>query len=181
MHTAGTDIGTDTLTFLKMEPVIGYMPLSLFDLRDITTNDIGAVLGAGTTPILERVDDVTDKAIRVHWVLDDVDEIQFPSVYMPPDLDSDKDITIHLVADMSGATDSPVINIEVFDGIGDTEMGGDTGTITNTLAEVTRTIVAADLTGHPLGFLSISLIPAAHGTDAIRLYSAWIEYTRKVA
>jgi hypothetical protein len=61
-------------------------------------------------------------------------------------------------------------------------MGGATATITNTRAEKTVTISAADITGHPLGWLSISLVPVgAHATDTIALFSAWIEYTRKVA
>ena len=71
------------------------------------------------------------------------------------------------------------MNVKVFDGIGDTEMGGTTANLSSTLAEVTRTLVAADITGHPLGFLNISLTPGAHANDEIELYAAWIEYTKK--
>ena len=190
MHTAGTDIGTDTLTFLKTEPAIGYMPLSLETLREIASDDIpneaarGGLLAANSTPIYSRVNGATDKALRVEWESGVVNEVQFPPLYMPPDLDADQDLTIHLVARMTPASvDTPNFDVQVFDGIGDTEMGGTTANLSTTLAELTRTIVAADLTGHPLGFLNITLTPGAHSTAAnsVELYAAWIEYTRKVA
>lgn len=182
MHTAGTDIGTDTLTFLKTEPAVGYMPLSLGSLRDLATDEISTPLDDTTTPRLMRVNGATDKAIQVLWATSNNDEVAFPEIYMPPDFDSDKDITIHIVGEMSGATDTPTIDVLVFDSSGDTEMGGVTATFTDTRAEKTVTISAADLTGHPLGWLSISLIPVgAHATDTLAVHSVWIEYTRKVA
>ncbi len=72
-------------------------------------------------------------------------------------------------------------NERVFDGIGDTEMGGlATPDMTSSLAETTLTISAANVSGNPTGVLNISLVPEAHGTDAIRLLGAWIEYTKKL-
>lgn len=182
MHTAGTDIGVDTLTFLKTEPVVGMMPLYLGSLRLLSTDEIAGPLDNTTTPSFERINGATDKGLRVLWGLSNNDEIAFPEVYMPPDIDTDKDITIHIVGEMSGATDTPTIDVLVFDSSGDTEMGGVTATFTDTRAEKTVTISAADLTGHPLGWLSISLIPVgAHATDTLAIFSVWIEYTRKVA
>ncbi len=46
---------------------------------------------------------------------------------------------------------------------------------------MTRTILAANISGNPLGFLNIGVVPGTHGTDAVFIYSAWIEYNRKVA
>jgi len=182
MHTAGTDIGTDTLTFLKTEPEVGMMPLSLGSLRLLSTDEIAGPLDNTTTPSFERINGATDKGLRVLWGLSNNDEIAFPEVYMPPDIDTDKDITVHIVGEMSGATDTPTIDVLVFDSSGDTEMGGVTATFTDTRAEKTVTISAANLTGHPLGWLSISLIPVgAHAADTLAIFSAWIEYTRKVA
>lgn len=169
-----------------------YLPLDITSLREIgvdTADDIGDALsvateGSGgilafdTTPSLKRVNAATDKALVVNWVLGNVDEVQFPPLFMPPDVDAATDLTIHLLAKMSGATDTPTINVEVFDGIGDTEMGGNTAALSNTLAELIVTIANADVAGHPTGFLNVSLIPAAHGTDALELYAAWMEYTR---
>ena len=197
MHTttAAVTIGSTALTFAKMQPVIGFMPLEFGSARYIESDDIpdanstgsgdssGGILAEDTTPAYKRVDGATDKALRILWVATNADEVQFAPIHMPPDLDSDKDLTIHLLVRMDGTVgpDQPVINVEVFDGIGDTEMGGDTAAVTSTLAEVTRTIVAADLTGHPLGFLNITLTPGAHANDGLELFAAWIEYTRKTA
>ena len=184
MHTTTGAITLDTtsLTFIKMEPVIGMMPLVLGTLRLLATDEIAGLLDNTTTPSFERIDGATDKGLRVLWGLSNNDEIAFPEVYMPPDFDSDKDITIHIVGEMSGATDTPTIDVLVFDSSGDTEMGGVTATFTDTRAEKTVTISAADITGHPLGWLSVSLIPVgAHATDTLAVFSVWIEYTRKTA
>lgn len=168
----------------------GFIPLDITSLREMFTNDIGVaavgaaqgsggILAKDTTPILERVSTTTDKALRVKWAAANVDEVQFPAVPMPPDLDETGSVTVHLLAKMGGATDTPTIDVQAFDGIGDTEMGGTTAALSSTLAELSVTLAAADISGHPLGFLNISLVPGAHGTDTLELYAAWIEYTRK--
>ncbi len=161
---------------------VGYMPLSLGSLRDIAANEISTHLDDTTTPAFERINGTTDRGLRVIWAISNNDEVAFPEVFMPPDFDADKDITIHIVGEMSGVTDTPTIDVLVFDSSGDTEMGGATATFTDTRAEKIVTISAANITGHPLGWLSISLLPVgAHGTDTLAIFSAWIEYARKVA
>lgn len=167
---------------------VGFIPLDITALRVIASNDIpntaatpeGGYLTLDSVPILERSNDATDKSLRVHWVLGGVEEVQFPPVPMPPDLDASVDVTIHLVAEMSGATDTPTIDIQVWDGVGDTEMGGASGALADAISEVTTTIANANISGNPTGFFNIQLVPAAHGTDAIYLYGAWIEYTKKL-
>jgi hypothetical protein len=164
---------------------LGKIGLDLGGLREIASNDIdtsanhGGILTSDSTPDYARVNGATDKALRVNWPLGNVDEVQFSPVFMPPDLDEDTDLTIHLLADMSGATDTPTIDVQVFDAVGDTEMGGATAALSSTLAELTVTIANADVSGNPLGFLNIALVPGTHATDALRVYAAWIEYTRK--
>jgi hypothetical protein len=176
----GTNFFDFMALFLIATP--GYIPLSLGSLRLLATDEIAGLLDNTTTPSFERINGATDKGLRVLWGLSNNDEIAFPEIYMPPDIDTDKDITIHIVGEMSGASDTPTIDVLVFDSSGDTEMGGVTATFTDTRAEKTVTISAADITGHPLGWLSISLIPVgAHATDTLAIFSAWIEYTRKVA
>ncbi len=185
LYSNGTDVAR-----VAQEGGTGYINLNLDSLREIgldTANQIsnlashGGILSADTTPAYIRVNLATDKAILVNWIGGNVDEVQFPPVFMPPDLDATKDLTIHLLAKMDAGGDVPVINVEVWDAIGDTEMGGDTAALSSTLAELTRTIVAANISGHPLGFLNIGLIPATHATQAVELYAAWIEYQRVVA
>lgn len=190
LTTAGPfTVGSTSLAFEQVGINTETLNLNLGSLREIASNDIpntaatpsGGLLTSDTTPAYARVNGATDKALRVIWVATNSDEVQFPPVFMPPDLNSDLDITIHLLADMSGATDTPTIDVQVFDGVGDTEMGGATAAITSTLAEVSVTISAADLSGHPLGFLNVALVPGSHTSDDLRLYAAWIEYTKKQA
>ncbi len=186
---ANGDFYTDGTTngLILTGPTIGKLDLNLGSLREIVTNDIdtsanhGGILTSDSTPTYARVNGATDKALRVSWASSNSDEVQFPPMFMPPDLDETQDVIIHLLARMSGATDTPTIDVQVFDGIGDTEMGGATAALSSTLAELTVTISAADISGHPTGFLNISLVPGAHTTDILELYAAWAEYTLKSA
>lgn len=163
----------------------GTIQLDITALREIATNDIqalaahGGLLASDSDPALARVNGATDKALRVTWdTSNDTDEVQFPPVAKPVDLDEGTDLTIHLLMAMGGATDTPTVDVQVYDGLGDTEMGGATGAVTGTsIAEYTVTIANANVAAAP-GFMNIALVPGAHTTDALYLYAAWIEYTR---
>jgi hypothetical protein len=172
----------------------GTIPLDICALREVVSNDIGDSVadesGAGTaqgggyltnqtTPLLQRVNAATDKALRVAWAASDSTEVQFPPVMLPQDFDSGTDFTVHLYAGMAGATDTPTIDVQAFNLIGDTEMGGATGALSDTAGEVSATIANASVAAAP-GFLNIALVPGAHTTDILWIYGAWIEYTRKV-
>ncbi len=165
----------------------GFIMLDIASLREVVTNDIpldaanGGLLTNDSTPELKRVNLATDKALKVEWIGGNVDEVTWGNRPMPPDLDETVDVTIHLLAKMNAGGDTPTIDVQVFDGIGDTEMGGATAALSSTLAELIVTIANADITGNPLGFFNISLIPGAHATQLVELYGAWIEYTRKLA
>lgn len=163
----------------------GYHWIDLTGLRAIASNDIdtdannGGVLASDTTPALERVNGSTDKALRVNWVSGNTNEAQAAPVPMPADLDENSDVTVHLLAKMSGTTDTPAIDVQAFDGIGDTEMGAKTSALSDSLQELMVTLSSGDISGHATGFLNIALVPEAHSTDAIELYAMWIEFTRK--
>ena len=166
----------------------GKLSLDLMSLREIASDEIpneasvhGGILTSDSTPSLKRVSTSTDKALKVEWVGGNVDEVQFPPVFMPPDFNSSIDATVHLLAKMDAGGDTPTIDIQVFDGIGDTEMGGATAALSSSLAELSVTLANANLSGHPLGFLNISLVPGTHATQLVELYAAWIEYTRKAS
>ncbi len=167
----------------------GFIMLDITTLRiigDDTADEIGDLAANGgflsndSTPLLGRVSTSTDKALRIEWALSDVTELQFGPVPMPPDLDETTDVTIHLLGLMSGSTDTPTVDVQVFDGIGDTEMGGASTAFGSALAEETVTIANADISGNPTGVFNISLTPGSHGTDALHLHGAWIEYTKKL-
>lgn len=169
-----------------------FIPLDIAALRDIASNAIqnlaahGGVLASDSTPILQRVNGATDKALRVVWAASDSNEAQFPPIPWPPDLDPTENVIVHLLLARDTGTDDCTIDVQAFEVAvtgsayaGDTEMGSATTalTATATIQEKTVTLSASNIAGHP-GCLHLSLVPAAHTTDAISLYSAWIEYTR---
>ena len=161
----------------------GFIPLALADAREVAANATinaagnGGLLASDTTPIFERVNGATDKQLRLNWAAANVDELTWQFAY-PPDLDDGQDVTVHCLAAMAGATDTPTLAIGYFEGVGDTDAGGATAALSNTLAEVSRAIAAADIGAHPK-VATVSLTPGAHGTDALYVYAAWVEYTRK--
>lgn len=163
----------------------GFIPLDIASLRIIGSDLIGnttegMLLDGNTAPSLQRVSTSTDKALRVIWATSSSIECQFPPVPKPPDLDGDQDLTVHLMIAKAANTDATVtVDVQVFDGVGDTECGAATHALdTASLTEYSATVALADLGDHP-GFLNISLVPGTHTNDAIWLYAAWIEYTRK--
>lgn len=177
---SGKVVASNLSTTLKT----GFIPLDITALRIIAGDVIGnttegMLLDGNTAPSLQRVNSATDKALRVIWASSSSVECQFPPVPKPPDLNGAADASVHLLLAKDTNTDNAVtVDVQVFDGVGDTECGAATAAIAAaTLAEYSATIALADLGDHP-GFLNISLIPGTHTTDAIYLYAAWIEYVR---
>lgn len=186
--TIGTsDLGTGAVTAVKLSATLkkGFIPLDITTLKLTSGNAIintseGGLPDGNTAPILQRINGATDKALRLTFAATVVTEVQFPPIPKPPDLDGASDLTVHLLVGKDGNTDTTAnIDVQVFDGIGDTECGGATAAITETtgLNEKSVTVLAADLGDHP-GVLNIALVPSAHANDAIYVYGAWLEYTR---
>ncbi len=180
------DIATGAVTAVKLATTLktGYIPLPLTAWRIIATNDIaaknaadGGTISLDTDPTLKRVNGATDKKIRLAWAATSVIEIAFDFVY-PPDLDDAANVEVHILAAMEAANDTPVIGISFFEAVGDTNAGGNTAAITGTtVTEYSVAIAHANVGATPKA-ASIGIIPAAHGTDALYIYGAWIEYTR---
>lgn len=179
------EIAANAVTAAKLTATMatGFLPLPLADAREIATNDIinaagnGGLLASDTTPILKRENGATDKKLYVEWAASNSDEIVWDFPY-PPDLDDAANVEVHLLALMNGATDTPVIAVSYFEGIGDTNAGGNTAALSDSLAELTVAIAAANVGAAPSG-ASVGLVPGAHTTDKVQLLGAWIEYTRK--
>lgn len=181
-----TQLAPSAVTAPKLSSTLktGYIPLPLTSWRLTATNDIaaknatdGGQISLDTDPTLKRVNAATDKKLRIAWAASSVIEITNNFEY-PPDLDETAVVTINILAAMAGATDTPTIAVAYFENVGDTNAGGNTGAITGTsLAKYTRTIAAVDVGALPAA-ASVSLTPAAHGTDALYIYATWVEYTR---
>lgn len=179
-------LADDNVTAAKLTDTLalGMIPLPLGSAREIVANAIpnaaaiGGLLASDTTPILERVNGATDKKMRLRWAATNVDALQWDITY-PPDLDDTANVIVYVLAAMGGASDTPTLAINYFEGLGDTNAGGNTAAVTGTsIAVYSRTITAANIGAYPNG-ASIEIVPAAHGTDTLLIYAAWVEYTRK--
>lgn len=181
-----TQLAANAVTAAKLTATLGtgYIPLPLAQARLIATNDIpakgtpdGGTVSLDTDPTFKRVNGATDKALRIAWAAASVIPITWSFDY-PPDLDDTANVTVHLLMGMAGAADTPVVAVAYFEGVGDTNAGGNTTALAAAVADKIVTITAANVGPYPINAI-IELVPAAHATDAIYLYGAHIEYTRK--
>lgn len=162
---------------------VGFIPLDLANAVIIAANVVQNTTEGGrpdgnTAPTLQRINSNTDKALRVTWAAGSQVELQFPAVALPPDLDTDAPIEIHLLAGKDANANTFNIDVQAFFGVGDTECGAATANIAQARAEYKATIAAADVPAHP-EMLNLILVPGAHAGDALYVDGAWIEYTRK--
>lgn len=162
----------------------GFHNLDITTAKLISGNAIGNLTegmlpDGNSAPLLARVNGATDKALRISWVANGVVEIQFAPWAKPPDLDEASTLTVNLLMAKDANTDTAaVVGVAIFDGVGDTNAGGNTAALAvATLAKYSVTMAAADLAGPP-GMLNISITPGTHANDAVYLYAAWIEYAR---
>ena len=178
-------IGSGEVTAVKLSATLktGYIGLPITTAREIVTNAIpnaaaiGGLLASDTTPILARVNGATDKKLRLDWAASNSDAITFDVAY-PADLDDTAILTVCILAAMNGVTDTPTVAINFFEGVGDTNAGGNTAAVTGTtVAKYSRAIAAADVGVAP-NAASIEIVPGTHTTDKLYVYGAWIEYTR---
>lgn len=181
-----TNLAANAVTAAKLSSTLatGFIPLPLAQARLISTNAIpnsgsadGGLVSGDTSPSLARVNGATDKQMRIIWAAGNAAEIQWATPY-PPDLDDTAAIVAHFLARSAGATDTPVLTVSLWEGVGDTNAGGNTAALSNSIADKTVTMAASDVGAYP-NVLSISVLPGTHATDAVWLYGAWLEYTRK--
>lgn len=179
-----SDLATGAVTAAKLATTLktGFIPVSLADVREITTGAFinaagnGGILATDTTPILNTINGDTDGAWRLAWAASNSDAIGF-QMPLPPDLDEASVVEIHLRAYMAGATDTPVISADSYFDEGDTKVEDDSTALDATPTEKIITIAAADV---PAGAqtLSVELTPGAHTTDILYVTAIWVEYTR---
>lgn len=160
------------------------IPLNTF--RETTNFDVGAIavnggiLASDTTPILEAINAATDGCQRLVWAATNVDQV-VTSIPLPPNLDVASDLVLHTrIRSDTNASDAVGFTVDTFFNEGDTKVVDTSETnATDGWLEKITTIAAADI---PAGAqtITIGLTPVAHGTDAMELSSAWLEYTATV-
>lgn len=182
-----TKLGANAVTAAKLTATLatGFIPLDITTVKIISSNAIGntteGLLPDGNTdPILQRTNGATDKALRLVWAANSAVEVQFGAVPKPPDLDDTAALTVNLMISKDTNTDTTAeVAVGVFDGIGDTNCGGNTAALASaSLAKYSVSVAHGDLADYP-GMLNIVLTPGTHANDAIRLHAAWLEYTRE--
>lgn len=166
----------------------GRINLPLAEARLIATNDIaakstadGGLISLDTAPTFKRINAATDKNSRIAWAASGVVPIQWTVTY-PSDLDDTAAVLVNLLVGKDANTDTgAVIGVAYFEGVGDSNAGGNTAAITETtgLNLKTVTIAAADIGAYP-NTATIELTPGTHGNDALYLYGAWLSYTKKL-
>lgn len=149
----------------------------------IATNDTANTghVSKNTDPILERENAATDKALRLSWASASVLEVQLPAMAYPPDLDDAQPITVKILARMKAASvDVPVIAVGIWEGVGDTNAGGNTAALSTSLQTLSVTFAATDVGPAPT-FVTLTLKPGTHATASndVYVYSVHAEYTRK--
>jgi hypothetical protein len=172
-------------TYTNSSVNTGYINLDITTVRLIPANVIQNTTEAGvpdgnTAPLIERINGATDKAHRLVWAAAGVVEIDFAPFAYPPDLDDAQNLTVNLLISKDTNTDSAaVVAVSYFEGIGDSNAGGNTAALaTAAITKYTVTIAANDVGAYPT-MAKVGLTPGAHNNDAIRLHAAWIEYASK--
>lgn len=159
----------------------GFIPLPLFGARLVSSNDVanisvsGGALAKDTVPVLERTNGATDKSLRIKWAAASVVEVMLGSFPLPPDINNAQPLILNVLAYMAGATDTPTLTLGYWPGIGGANGGGATGTLSNAIGKKTWSV--ASPAAYP-SMAAVTVTPGAHGTDALFLTAAWIEYTR---
>ena len=154
------------------------LQLPLADARILTSNHFDTIANAGgiaasnSTPIFEPTNGATDPSARLDWAATVTNTIGW-YVTTPPDCGPGAP-TLQLLAKMSGATDTPVITVAAFQGVGGTNLGAATAAITGTTLTQYSLALSGGLT-YPSP-LALTLTPGSHGTNALYLYGAWLEY-----
>lgn len=156
----------------------GTISLPLTDARELSGGAFinaagnGGILASDTTPTLT----FNNGGVRATWAATNVDAICW-SIMPPVDMDGTKPAVVHVLASMSDTNDTPVLGVAVVEGMSNTDIGGNTTAVSGTTpTDKTVTIDAADFTGD--NQWTVTITPAAHGTDALRIDSVWLTYTR---
>jgi len=153
------------------------IPLGSFTLEDGTA--LTKYAAGGATPGFQQL---ANKEIVLAWDGNATQTAVGCTIPMPPDLDDSADVVVHYLANMAGATDTPVIVNEAYFNKGDTDCAGTDDEVDGgvTLTEYSMTIAATHVPAAPAA-LTLVFDPTngEMTTDELYIYGVWLEYTRK--
>ena len=143
----------------------------------------GGVGGIDAEPSLIRVNAATDKQTKLEWIDAKLDPIWYQFT-LPPDLDETAAITFKCLASMSGVNDLTSILTLTYQEVGvgvyaaDTPFSGATAAIATANPVLYSVSITAGFVGAPPRSAVIDLTPTSPGTDTMRLWATWLEYTK---
>jgi hypothetical protein len=180
---AALAIGTSEIASATFKT--GYIPLDITTVRVLSGGDVvlntteaGMPDGNLNDPSLIRINAATDKGLRLLYTTNSVEEIMFAPFALPPDIDSTAVLSIKIRANMAaGGQNTPVLALSYFEGVGDSNAGGNTAALSTTVATVGVDVLATNV-GAAGAAVTVGIIPGAHANEALHIYAAWIEYTR---
>jgi hypothetical protein len=178
-HTAEVTVeGATQEIYQNILSVQNFIPVLLASLFETDGTNLVALLGIGTTPVLDMAGGDADSSLEVNWVASNSDAVLF-QVPLPPSLDVGADLVIHFRAKSGGATDTPTIASDAFFNEGDTKIEDVSSALGAAFAENTITIANGDI---PTGAqtLTVELTPGAHTTDTVVISSIWIEHKNSI-
>lgn len=171
--------------------MLGELNFPLSIARKITAADFGviAVGGAGTVGsggilgvdgatavALKRRNVGTDPTADILYAANVVDEVGW-DFGVPADMDVTKASIFTVLASMGGASNTPVIAVKCHTGVGGANLGGNTAALAATEAALPVTIAANSFTNGQQAI--VTLVPAAHAADTVRIRRLYLTYTKK--
>jgi hypothetical protein len=163
--------------------LVGSVPINLHSFREVNaTGDVsniagnGGILASDTTPVLDAD---ANNSHEITWATGNADPIG-TSFALPADFDDTLDAVLELDVS-SGAADAATMDVRTSwnGGAEVTDSASDAATKSATPHAIKATIATADI---PAGSkrVTIRLTPPAHATNTITLYSARLNYFKKV-
>jgi hypothetical protein len=183
--TAATVEAALTEAFTHIQSAQKTIPITLGALTLETGTAIGLFVNSASskTPGLAQL---SNKELVLRWnnsncVASALVAVAF-SVPLPQDLNSSAAVYVHFLSYMSGGTDTPELETEMYFNSGDTDCANatDPEILTSTVAEYSISAAAADVPVPP-GVLTTVFYPKTGqiATDDLILAGVWLEYTGK--
>lgn len=142
-----------------------------------TADNLGGVLTSVSTPALNATNGDTDGQLGIKWAASDSSPIAFQIGVA--DIDTTEDMQIILRMISSGTTNSPTVAADTYFNEGDTKVEDTSAAAASTVGNKAITIGAADIPSDAVT-MTVELTPAAHTTDTLTLYAAWVVYCQKL-
>lgn len=156
--------------------------ISLNVFREATTGDVGnivangGILASDTTPTLSGAS--TGITQRLTWAAANVDQIVC-QMSLPEDFDGRDDVLVELWVSSGGTADLSTFGVATaWDGGASVSDTATDSAASVTVHKITARIAAADIPDSP-SFFSMTLIPAAHGTDTMLLDAVRMTYVSR--